>query len=311
MQINIDIQKPIHWQFAEQMGLIEEEDYLNMPPAVGEGGGIRFLSFPGQLEFYHFGATRFRQLIEMHSVNAAESEWYLLHYNLSTIRQEKVIAGRTIEFQKHLPIGILLYGPDLVIETRIPPGVDSELASIRFHRDLLDAYFAPEDLPPLDQPLLCEDMDPGIDRAIQAALSAMADKISCHALILNLLKYSFQKLRTSGISTVKGMHPQDIAGVFRAASQLRDPLREQVPTVEQLAQLAQMGVTKFKTAFRNVFGQAPKAYFQKIRMEFARQAILQQGLKPSEVSELLGYAHPSNFTAAYKKYFGQLPSDPF
>ena len=161
MRINIDIQKAVHWQFAEQMSLPREGDYFGMNPTIGDGGGIRFLSFPGQLEFYHFESTRFRQLIEMHSVNAAESEWYLLHYNLSTVRQEKVIAGRTIEFQKHLPIGILLYGPDLVIETKIPPGVNSELASIRFHRDLLDAYFAPEDLPPLDQPLLCEDMDRG------------------------------------------------------------------------------------------------------------------------------------------------------
>ena len=69
-----------------------------------------------------------------------------------------------------------------------------------------------------------------------------------------------------------------------------------------------MGATKFKSSFKQVFGCAPMQYRNKIRLEYARDEINSHGRSPTEISYLLGYSHPSNFTAAYKKYFGEVPS---
>lgn len=69
-----------------------------------------------------------------------------------------------------------------------------------------------------------------------------------------------------------------------------------------------MGVTKFKESFKLVFGLAPLQYRNRIRMEYAREELMHQRKTASELSYELGYAHPSNFTATFKQYFGKLPS---
>ncbi len=93
-----------------------------------------------------------------------------------------------------------------------------------------------------------------------------------------------------------------------ASTHLRNPLARTAPTLTELAAIANMGITKFKTSFKQLFGSAPIQYRNKIRMEFAREEIVSRRKTPTQISYDLGYAHPSNFTTAYKKHFGELPS---
>ena len=104
------------------------------------------------------------------------------------------------------------------------------------------------------------------------------------------------------------LHPDDLRQIMRIATALRDPLEPKVPALPDLAQRASMGVTTFKDAFKLVFGQAPLQYRNRIRMEYAREELLHQRKTASELSYELGYSHPSNFTAAFKRHFGKLPS---
>ena len=104
------------------------------------------------------------------------------------------------------------------------------------------------------------------------------------------------------------MHSEDLKKLFVAAAHLRNPISKDTPSIEELATIAQMGKTKFKRLFKQLFGSAPFQYRNKIRMEFAKEDLLSGKTTPTEMSYTLGYAHPSNFTAAYKKYFNELPS---
>lgn len=69
-----------------------------------------------------------------------------------------------------------------------------------------------------------------------------------------------------------------------------------------------MGITKFKESFKMVFGLAPLQYRNRIRMEYAREELMNKKQTVSELSYALGYSHPSNFTAAFKRFYGKLPS---
>ena len=80
----------------------------------------------------------------MKSVNAADSDWFLFHINLSNVKQVKSIEGETIEFQKHSPIGVIVYGLGIEIETFFEVNQEAELASFRFHMDFLKFYFGEE-----------------------------------------------------------------------------------------------------------------------------------------------------------------------
>jgi len=93
-----------------------------------------------------------------------------------------------------------------------------------------------------------------------------------------------------------------------AAAHLRNPLASTVPSLAELAETARMGITKFKTTFKQVFGTPPIQYHRKIKLEYARQELTTQRKTATELSYELGYSHPSKFTTAYKKQFGVVPS---
>lgn len=78
--------------------------------------------------------------------------------------------------------------------------------------------------------------------------------------------------------------------------------------IEQLAMIAGMSTTKFKTSFKKLFGQSPYSYYLSVRMNKAKDLIINHKKTVSEVSEEFGYNHISNFTKTFKKYTTQLPS---
>ncbi|MDH3650755.1 MAG: helix-turn-helix transcriptional regulator, partial [Saprospiraceae bacterium] len=310
MNVHIDISQSLTDQFADQLKLIRVGSEFAVPTSVGKGGQLKFIDFPGQLELYHFGNTRFRHPIYMKAINPTASEWFLVHINLASVKQEKTFDGKQIEFQKYLPIGILLYGPNLAIETKIPAHTDSELASVRFSYSFMAKYFdKAEEILDINKNLVYEDLSPDLESKILLALETMEDKLTCHALVLDFLKCFFEKLsgHDKGEKTDR-LHPEDVKKLFYVSTYLRNPTSKQAMSIKELAAMANMGTTKFKTSFKQIFGKPPREYRNKIRMEYARKEMLVNHKSPSEISYLLGYTHPSNFTAAYKKYFGEVPS---
>ncbi|MEK6479684.1 helix-turn-helix transcriptional regulator [Catalinimonas sp. 4WD22] len=311
MDVFIDINTNIKEQFARYFKLIPTEEGYRIHPDIGtKNAVVKYVEFPGQLEFYHFGLTEFKVPIDMKSVNPADTDWFVVHINLSHVKQIKEVNGDKIAFQKHLPIGTLLYGPGLEISTHFPTNTPSEVCTLRFSRSLLKDYFgAAEQVMDMNKNIVYEELDARLESILLSALNSMLDKIRCHALILDFLKRYFDKLKQhEEVKEAEKLHPEDIKSLFGVMAVLRDPLAREVPSLKVLARQANMGTTKFKTSFRQLFGMPPFEYRNKIRMEFARQELSTQGKSPTELSYALGYAHPSNFTAAYKKYFGELPS---
>jgi len=306
----INISLGLREQFQQCFSLQEKNGEYYMGASIGSGLGMRWLEFPGAMEFYHFKQARFHQPINMVSVNPSDSQWLLIHVNLAKIKQEKMVDGSKIEFQKYLPIGILLYGAGLEISTQIPAHVDTEVVSIRFNHAFLDAYFKDwQTIIKVDKNLVYEDLDQRLENKLKLALNAMDNKILCHAKVLDFMSQFFDKLKSHETDLAcQNLRSSDINSLFLAATHLRNPLVAAIPSVQELASAAAMGVTKFKTSFKQMFGSPPMQYHHKIRMEYARDEITSKRCSPSEVSYALGYSHPSNFTVAYKQYFDVLPS---
>ncbi len=81
------------------------------------------------------------------------------------------------------------------------------------------------------------------------------------------------------------------------------------PTIRELARQAAISESKLKKLFRIVYGAPPYEYFQRHRMEKARVMLLTGKYTIKDVGYALGYANLSNFTMAFKKVYGHLPSD--
>lgn len=81
------------------------------------------------------------------------------------------------------------------------------------------------------------------------------------------------------------------------------------PTIAELARHSAMSETKFKNQFRKIYNSGPYEYFQKNRMQRARFLLLSGKYSVKETGLQLGYNNLSNFTIAFKKEFGLLPSE--
>lgn len=310
LNVELNITKNLKNQFQQYFKLKEVQGEYFLDATIGGGQGMEFLEFPGQMEFYHFKKSYFKIPINMESINPVDSDWFLIHINLSKTKQQKKVDDKAIDFQKHLPIGMLLYGPGLEIATQLPPNIEMELASVHFNRAFLDIYFDnwKEIIDPTKN-LLYEDLDYKLEQALYKALSSIRNKIECHANVLNFVNLFLNKISThSKTIQNENLHTEDVKNLFIASAYLRNPLTKTIPSIKELASIANMGTTKFKVLFKQLFGNAPFQYRNKIRMEFAREELVARRKTPTEISHELGYSHPSNFTTAYKKYFNELPS---
>jgi len=311
MKIKLDISNNIVEQFDEYIGGEKLENGFVIDPKIGTNQAeSTFIELPGGLEFYHFGLTQFKVPIELHTLNEPESDWFLVHINLSPVAQNKLVNGEQIKFQKHLPAGILFCGPNLEMHTELPPNKDVEVASIRFNRSFMRKYFDKDYPFSVDKSIAYEDIDESLAKVLHNMINNKANKLKGHGLVLDFLNKLFSKLAKHDNSDEnKKLHPEDLESILKVSVLLRHPTKSDIPSIQELANMANMGVTKFKHAFKQVFGKPPYTYRHRIRMEYAHQQLIKGEMSPSEVSYALGYSHPSNFTAAYKKYFGRLPSD--
>lgn len=77
--------------------------------------------------------------------------------------------------------------------------------------------------------------------------------------------------------------------------------------VEELAEIAGMGVSTFHHHFRALTAMSPLQYQKQIRLQEARAFMSIQGLDVGSAALAVGYESASQFTREYKRFFGQTP----
>jgi len=79
--------------------------------------------------------------------------------------------------------------------------------------------------------------------------------------------------------------------------------------VKELALLTGRSLATFKRDFEKTFHTSPKRWIQQRRLEEAFIMIKEQGKRPSEVYDELGFESFSHFSFSFKQYFGTNPSN--
>jgi AraC-like DNA-binding protein len=77
--------------------------------------------------------------------------------------------------------------------------------------------------------------------------------------------------------------------------------------VEQLAAMAQMGVSTLHHHFRSLTAMSPLQYQKHLRLHVARERMLNDGLDAASAAYEVGYESPSQFNREYSRFFGQPP----
>jgi len=309
MNLKIDIRNNILNQFSEQLKTEIIDDKLILPSNFGVGQ-IELLKFPNQIEFYHL-KFNLSNIVELQSTNPKNSEWLLFNINLSKSAVKKTVNNQKIDFQKFLPSGILFYTPDTHVSSSSPENLDFEIVLIRVHRDFFKQYESNNvsKLQNSENAIIYEDLDFAMESTLINIIKFKDRKLRASAFLMQFLADIFDKLKDRELPTnYEHLHPLDIKGLFMASAHLRNPVAKTIPSIKELAEIAGMGTTKFKTAFKQVFGKAPIQYHQKIKFDYAKNELESKRKSASELSYELGYSHPSKFTSAFKKIFGNVPS---
>ena len=77
--------------------------------------------------------------------------------------------------------------------------------------------------------------------------------------------------------------------------------------VATLAKEANMSIPTFHVHFKSVTSSTPIQYIKAIRLHQARLLMIRKGVNASQVSAMVGYESPSQFSREFKRYFGRTP----
>ena len=133
--------------------------------------------------------------------------------------------------------------------------------------------------------------------------------------ILMLTEKFLSTFLEKGISgrNITGKKVREKEKDIRALKQVEDILTnnnlEKFPSIEVLSKTAMMSSTKLKTKFKTVYGMKLYEFYNRNRLEKAKE-MLQSGLySVKEVGHEIGFSNLSNFAKAFKKEFGILPKE--
>ncbi len=122
-------------------------------------------------------------------------------------------------------------------------------------------------------------------------------------LAMQLEQYEILPLEESSTSLKK----EDVIKMHLARQILVENLEVHI-SIKDLAQKVGTNDYSLKKYFKEVFGTTVFGYLHDFRMEKAKEQLVLEGSKISEVAKKMGYKHATHFTAAFKKYHGYLPN---
>jgi AraC-like DNA-binding protein len=123
-----------------------------------------------------------------------------------------------------------------------------------------------------------------------------------HREIIYRLLRSPQGKHLRAIATLGEQSHRTAKAVTWLRTNYAKPLR-----VEELAEMAQMGVSTLHHHFRSLTAMSPIQYQKQLRLHVARERMLNHGLDAASAAFEVGYESASQFNREYSRFFGQPP----
>jgi AraC-like DNA-binding protein len=108
--------------------------------------------------------------------------------------------------------------------------------------------------------------------------------------------------RLRAIATLGDQSHRTAKAVAWITANYAKPLR-----VEDLAQVASMGVSTLHHHFRMLTAMTPLQYQKQLRLQAARSLMLNSGVDAATAAFEVGYESPTQFSREYSRFFGQPP----
>lgn len=162
-----------------------------------------------------------------------------------------------------------------------------------------------------DQPLLFEQMVyPSLQRIVYEILNEEIDesfkipllRIKAEELICRLL----MELEKREEVHLYPLNTADIQTLYEIKARILKHL-DTPPLIKNLAEEANMSITKLQRLFKQVFGDSIFSYYQTFRIKEAARLLREEKLSVSEVGYELGFTNLSHFSRVFAEQIGVKP----
>ena len=152
---------------------------------------------------------------------------------------------------------------------------------------------------------------PEIKDVVQRLLSAlqlpMESSVLGKALVYELL-YRIMCGENAAVLYALAMKNTHVAKIEKALKRIHTQYNSAM-NVDSLAALVNMSPSAFHRTFNSVTASSPIQYIKKIRLNKARNLLLEQGVRVSEAAVHVGYESAAQFSREFKRYFGNSPNE--
>ncbi|MDC7233913.1 MAG: AraC family transcriptional regulator [Spirochaetales bacterium] len=191
-----------------------------------------------------------------------------------------------------------LYGLSLTID---PVELNNIIALIRqsspdygFEEKALSSALGPS--------VMSTEMKESLFRLIRALRSETDAKVLGPGLIREIYYHALQGNKGYLLYRLS-QHDGNFSRIISVMTQLYNHYGEKF-TVEGLAEQVNMSVSAFHRAFKSIASETPVQYQKKIRLNKAREFLLEKKMKSYEIAETVGYESPAQFSRDFKKFYG-------
>ncbi|MFD2967274.1 helix-turn-helix domain-containing protein [Sphingobacterium bambusae] len=281
---------PIHFaeqQLREELSIVQGRYELSKHTSIDGAGDGALLEIQFNLSQHdiHYQDNDGRELTS--AAQSCNIVYLSVTDNAAKIHFKKDITYDT--FDIHLPIGLLdVYAGESKL-------MDSFIQSIHLDRSsMLSAQRM--------------SIDPKLFNCIVDIKACKLDGLS-RKIYLESKVYELIALLTGNAEKsepVCKLGKEDQERIHHAAILLREHIDSPV-TIIELSRLVGINQTKLKYGFRELFGTTVFGYIQEIKMHQAKQELLDTDLSIQEIGYRLGYQNMSNFSIAFKKFYGYSP----
>jgi AraC-like DNA-binding protein len=259
--------------------------------------------------------------LERQAVEEIHLLLYFLHVNVANFHEiisdrDKIQYGPDIKRRS-----IFLSSTNYPLEFTYSKGTEVQLIGVYFKASLVrkffkkDIYHYLEDSSQVrlrDQDRKSSDEEDKLLEEIFATdLKDDFGKLVLHNRILLLIEKILNRFLIDEFppSKAKQLKEEDLDGLKEVEFMLSEKELAKFPSIKDLSRIALMSGTKLKKRFKQVYGMKLYEFYNHNRLHKARQWIESGETNIKEAAYRIGFANLSNFSKAFKKEFGILPSE--
>jgi len=316
MTVEIKLTTPdkFHENLSQQIPSKRIDNQLILEKEFGEGG-MTYLQLQEGLYVNQIDLKLNAPLI-LHRTPKENNDYFILNFHLSKSNLIQNIGDKEYElgFEN---INILLSSACAEATIMIPPKVPIKLFNIGFTFKWLEENilsFKSGDIFSIfhsNKPIyLFETTNYLYKKKLKLTDFENQSRLSITSGTLQLLDYFFQKVsqRNLRIDEYQNINLKEFA-VMQKIRENIDNSVDSTLSVENLAKIAGMSLSKFKLLFKQIFGTTPYKYYLANRMERSMELLESKKYSVTEVGYIVGYSNPSQFSKSFQKHFGILPSE--